>query len=56
MTQIIIDLLNQKYELEEMQAKDYRKILKIKGTRLIRGKQISLIEKNIHTKVMEINK
>ena len=55
-TQEVINLLNEKYELEHLQAKDYRKILKIQGSRIIRGKKISIIENHIHEKVMELNK
>ncbi len=55
-TKEVIELLNNKYELEEKQKVDYRKMLKIKGKRTIRGRQIGIIEKRIHSKVMELNR
>ena len=43
----VIKLMNEKYDYEDLNKKDYQKIKKLQGTRTVRGKQIGLIERKV---------
>ncbi len=45
----VIRLMNEKYDYEDLNKKDYQKIKKLQGIRIVRGKQIGLIERKVRS-------